>query len=348
MNLEPDFNSRNNNHQALACSWLSALTEPAALMRTTGEFVEVNRAFRRKFADSASERRLSDFLSDPPNQISRYLVACSSAGDALLGAIHALDGQRYTCRGSRFPLDDQVLVLLRLFEPDERFVRLTTTVKDLNDLLRQREHEKAQLQEALTDRDILHRELQHRVKNNLQMLSGLLHAAKTEHEDQAARAALDEASRRFSAVAAAHQSLYQLDSLSTVPAEPLISQIANAAAQASERQVQIECSVDEVRLPNDMCTPVALIVNELVTNALKHARIKSGPLKVAVRLSASSGAAVLDVHDNGSGFHTPSASKRGSGIGLVKGLVRQLRGKLTIELQEGTLFSVSFPLRQGE
>jgi two-component sensor histidine kinase len=347
-NLRTDFSSTEFDQQAQSCGWLSALHEPAALVRTSGDIVEGNRAFRRKFAEVASGRHLSEFLTDPPERIKQYLLACSASGEPLLGAVHPVDGHRSTCRGSRVSLDGEVLVLLRLFEPDERFVRLTTTIKQLNDLLRQREHEKAQLQEALNDRDVLHRELQHRVKNNLQMLSGLLHAAKTDHENEAAKAALDEAFRRFSAVAAAHQSLYQLDSLRTVPAEPLISQIANAAALASDREVQIVCSIDEIRLPNDLCTPLALIVNELVTNALKHARIKSGPLKVEVRFSASAGAALLEVHDNGSGFHAPSVWKRGSGIGLVKGLVRQLRGKLTIDPQEGTLFTVSFPLRQAE
>ena len=347
MNLERNLDSK-NDYQALACSWLSALHEPAALVRITGQIVEANRAFRGKFEGVGSGKLLRDFLSDTPARLDQYLLACSSAGDPLLGSLHSLGGHRFTCRGSRFPLQTEVVVLLRLFEPDERFMRLTATVKDLNDLLRQREHEKAQLQEALNDRDILHRELQHRVKNNLQMLAGLLHAARTDHESAEARATLEEASRRFSAVAAAHQSLYQMDSLRSVAAEPLISQIANSAVQASQREVQIECSIDEVRLPNDLCTPLALVVNELVTNALKHARIKAGPLKIAVRLTASNGEARLDIHDNGSGFHAPSVLKRGSGIGLVKGLVRQLRGKLTIVSKDGTLFSVSFPLPQVE
>jgi two-component sensor histidine kinase len=219
-------------------------------------------------------------------------------------------------------------------------------VKDLNTLLRQREHEKALLHEALSERDILHRELQHRVKNNLQMLGGLLRAAKSDHEDEAVRLALENASQRFAAVSAAHQSLYQLESLQSVAADPLISQIANAAKSSSERDVQMVCSIGDIRLPNDICTPLALVVNELVTNALKHARTTTRPLHVAVKLTASDGMALLEVQDNGSGFHAPTVAKRGSGIGLVKGLVRQLRGKLEIDTAEGTRLCVSFPLPQ--
>jgi two-component sensor histidine kinase len=348
MNLQPDFKGSSDDQRALARDWLAALNEPAALVETTGELVEVNRAFRRRLGDLSPGKHLHDLVNDAPERVSKYLLACSSAGEPLLGALHISNGGHFTCRGGRFRLDGQIYVLLRLFEPDERFVRLTRTVKDLNDLLRQREHEKALLQEALNDRDILHRELQHRVKNNLQMLSGLLHAAKTDQENKAAKVALDEAARRFTAVAAAHQSLYQLDSLHTALAEPLISQIASAAAVASEREVDINCSIADLRLPNDMCTPIALVVNELITNALKHARIENGPLKVQVRLSVASGTAQLDVHDNGSGFHSPSVWKRGSGIGLVKGLIRQLRGKLTIDSAGGTQFSVSFPLADAE
>jgi two-component sensor histidine kinase len=180
------------------------------------------------------------------------------------------------------------------------------------------------------------------------MLAGLLHAARTDEENEAARAALDEAARRFTAVAAAHQSLYQLDSLDAAAAEPLISQIASAAMLSSKREVEIDCEISDLRLPNDMCTPIALVVNELITNAVKHARIENGPLKVQVRLSVENGIAQLDVQDNGSGFHAPSVWKRGSGIGLVKGLIRQLRGKLTIDSTTGTRFSVAFPLPQAE
>lgn len=344
MNLDSDFASRGSDEQTLVCDWLSALYEPAAVVRTTGEIIEVNRAFRRKFADASQGKRLHDFLGDAPDRLTNYLRACSSSGEPLLGSLRSSGDQQFTTRGSRFPLGQAVAVLLRLFEPDERFARLTATVKDLNDLLRQREHEKAQLQEALNDRDILHRELQHRVKNNMQMLAGLLHAAKTDNESDAAKSTLEEASRRFAAVAAAHQSLYQLDNLRSVAAEPLISQIATTAAHASPRDVQVECLVDEVQLPNDICTPLALVVNELVTNALKHAHNDSGPLKIEVRLSASGCEAQLDVHDNGIGFPAPSVLKRGSGIGLVKGLVRQLRGKLTISSEEGTTISIWFPL----
>jgi two-component sensor histidine kinase len=344
----PDANESENGHQALARSWLSALSEPAALIRTNGELLESNRAFRRQFPDARSGMQLAAILADTAEKLSRYLLACLSGGEPLLGAIHSRSGHRFTCRGSRLSLPGQDTILLRVAEPDERFARLTTTVKDLNTLLRQREHEKALLHEALSERDILHRELQHRVKNNLQMLSGLLRAAKSDHEDEAARLALDDASQRFAAVSAAHQSLYQLESLKSVPADPLISQIAKAAALSSERESQMECFIADVRLPNDICTPLALIVNELVTNALKHARIATAPLKVEVKLTADDGIALLEVQDNGSGFHVPVIAKRGSGIGLVKGLVRQLRGKLEIDTAEGTRFCVSFPLPQVE
>lgn len=266
----------------------------------------------------------------------------------MLGAIHSRSGHRFTCRGSRLPLPGQDTILLRVAELDERFARLTTTVKDLNNLLRQREHEKALLHEALSERDILHRELQHRVKNNLQMLGGLLRAAKSDHEDEAARTALEDASQRFAAVSAAHQSLYQLESLKSVSADPLIPQIAKAAALSSERDVQIVCSIGEIRLPNDICTPLALVVNELVTNAVKHARTTPASLTVIVKLTAADGIARLEVQDNGSGFHAPTIAKRGSGIGLVRGLVRQLRGKLEIDTAEGTRLRVSFPLPQVE
>lgn len=343
MNLLPEVCGSDDEQRAAARAWISALHEPAVLARTNGEIVEANRAFRRRLGEVVEGSRLVDFFPDP-ERTANYLRTCSASGEPLIGALIGADGERFASRGSRLAVGGEILVLLRLIEPDERFLRLTNTVKELNALLRQREHEKAQLQEALHDRDLLHRELQHRVKNNMQMLAGLLHAAREDQENAAARAVVEEASSRFAAVAAAHQSLYQLDNLSSIPAAPLIAQITDAAIRVSDRDIRVEQSLSDIRLPNDLATPLALIVNELLTNACKHARADDSPLTVQIQLREIDRGAELIVADNGTGFETPSVTKRGSGLGLVRGLVRQLRGKLTIDTGDGAKFSVAFPL----
>lgn len=319
---------------------LGAMSEPAALVSASGEIHLANTAFRRRVGGVANLSELSGERSD---DLHRYLSRCASLREPLLGVLELPDGEKLRARGSLARIGERKTIFLRLFEADHRFARLSNTVKELNALLRQREHEKARLEEALRDRDIMHRELQHRVKNNVQMLAGLLYASRTEAPNEEARAALDEAARRLGAVAAAHQSLYQLGDLGTVPAAPLITQIVEAAVHSAHREVEHVLNLADIRLSNDSATPLALIANELVTNALKHARTNGSRLELAVTMAQSGGEVVFTVADNGTGFHAPSALRRSSGLGLVRGLLRQIRGKLDVEQVPGTRFILRFP-----
>jgi two-component sensor histidine kinase len=345
MNLRPDIVSGGESaRRALANEWLSTLHEPAAMVRTDGELVAANRAFRSTIGDAPRGANLSDLVIEDSASVRGYLAACSSTNAPMIGALHPSTDRKLTCRGCRLSISPEIFVVLRFYPPDSRFQHLTSTVRELNALLRQREHEKAQLQEALRDRALLYRELQHRVKNNLQMLSGLLHAAKADQENEVARAAIEDASQRFATVSSAHQLLYQLGSLDMVPAEPLIAQIIESVIRVSKREAQIDLSVEAPHLPNDLATPIALIANELLTNAVKYSDNAHEELVVDVKLRAENGSAELIVHDNGETYRSPTTSKRGSGLGLVRGLVRQLRGKFTVDSTAGTRVSVEFPL----
>jgi two-component sensor histidine kinase len=221
-------------------------------------------------------------------------------------------------------------VLLRLSDAgDERFSALSRQVRALNAELRERRRVQAALEEALRERGLLLRELHHRVKNNLHMLAGMLGAARREAAEPGARAALADVERRLAAVGAVHQMLHGAGGLEGVRADRLVAALGPAVLRGlGADPARLAAEAEPVALPNDAAVPLALILNELLTNALKHGGAAAGGGGgVRVRLAAASegGALELAVEDDGPGFDPADAQgrRRASGLGLVRGLVRQ-------------------------
>jgi PAS domain S-box-containing protein len=174
------------------------------------------------------------------------------------------------------------------------------------------------------------KELNHRVKNNMQMLLSLLSSAARESATEEARTGLTEASRRVAVIGAAQQVLYAGDGTGTT---------FNSDA------LLLEISVIEsgIVLTNDTAVPLALMLNELLSNAAKYAGQSGMPGAVRVSLARNGQRFALTVEDNGPGF-TPDfeTTKRASGLGLVRGLARQMGGTLTIDRHPGARCVVTF------
>jgi two-component sensor histidine kinase len=226
------------------------------------------------------------------------------------------------------------LLLLRLSEPDERFSALTRKIRELNEEIMARRRTQALLEQALGERDLLLRELHHRVKNNIHMLSGMLSAARREAAAPQAAAALEEASRRLAAVGAVHQMLYQGSDLRGVRGEEFVAKVATMVADASGAGGRLLVEAEPAEIGNDAAVPLALVLNELVANAVKHGiRTDAAPGAIRVGLSAArDGEVELWVEDEGPGFEPAAGvARRASGLGLVRGLMRQLGGTFSVE-----------------
>jgi two-component sensor histidine kinase len=225
---------------------------------------------------------------------------------------------------------------------DLRFQTLTQKVRELNAEVRQRQHAQAVLVETVEERNLLLRELHHRVKNNVQMLAGMLASAQREATHPEARQILGDASRRLAAVGAVQQMLYGSESLAGVRTEEFVDTITTAILDASGRQARLIVNADSFQLANDLAVPLSLILNELLANALKYGRPRSGEPEIMVSLRLVEGDYLLTVEDNGPGFDLVESRKRASGLGLVRGLVRQLGGKLSVERTSGARVLVRF------
>ena len=177
----------------------------------------------------------------------------------------------------------------------------------------------------------------------MQMLNALLRTAQRETRSVEARTVLSDASNRVGAMAAAQQVLYEAGNATTYSAKGFLEGVCASAKQAFGGTINIsiaDCTF--TRLSNDTAMPLALILNELLTNAAKHGRNEKGGGSIQVRLSKAPDAYVLEVEDDGPGFDAGDANKRASGLGLVSGLARQLGGTLKVERTPGARCLVQF------
>jgi two-component sensor histidine kinase len=196
--------------------------------------------------------------------------------------------------------------------------------------------------EAETRQRLLFAELNHRIKNNMQMLYALLAAARRETDSDDARLALDEASRRVAAMAAAQTALYQSDNLNRFDSEAFMASVCEAAAGAFGDKVRLDLRCDAGRLANDMAVPLALILNELVGNAAKYGAGAEGRATIRVALTGADGRFRLAVEDDGPGFDLCRVRRNSSGLGLVVGLARQIGGSFRVERNGGARCLLDF------
>lgn len=207
----------------------------------------------------------------------------------------------------------------------------------------------SQSEELVSQRDLLLREVNHRVKNSLQLASSLLSLQAARIADPQSRQSLTEMRGRINAIAAVHQRLYTSDRYDHVAIGEFLGDLCAQLEQASASsgaKVDFQ-AIGEDQLPIIQAVPLALIVNELVTNALKHAfsPAKSGTVSVMLEHRADH-ALTLDVMDEGQGLPDGFDPRAGGlGMQIVTGLAAQIGGVFEVDSRPagGTRFRVRVP-----
>jgi two-component sensor histidine kinase len=184
--------------------------------------------------------------------------------------------------------------------------------------------------QAETQQRLLLDELNHRTKNNMQMLQSLLFTAARTARSEEARKVLNESSARIAAMAAAQRVLYGRSDATRFAAEEFLPAVCETILQLLPRGTRIECGAARGVLSNDVAMPLALILNELLTNAVKHGINDHARDSVRVSLTSEGGRLALCVEDDGEGFDLEEVRKTSSGLQLVLGLARQLHGTLSV------------------
>jgi two-component system, sensor histidine kinase PdtaS len=218
-----------------------------------------------------------------------------------------------------------------------------------------RQQEAARIRAALTEKDVLLGEIHHRVKNNLQIVCSLLDLQAARVFDQATRDLLRDSQNRIHSMALIHQTLYGSTDFESVDfaqfSETLLSLLIRSYGIDAGR-ITIRVDVEPLRLPIDVAVPCGLVVNELITNAFKHAFADRDHGEICISLTRQPGNEVLlSVSDNGVGLpdQVDTRATETIGLQLVHLLALQLDGEITIHRSNPTLFSLRFKiLRQPE
>ncbi len=229
-------------------------------------------------------------------------------------------------------------------DPEGKPKSFIATVRDITE----RKQAEGRLRNALEEKDILLREVHHRVKNNIQVITSMLSLHSKYIKDQQYSDMIQEIQNRIRSMALIHEKLYKSEDISFVNFNEYIKELVSELFRSYGTNVALikpTISVQDVLLGIDDGIPCGLIINELVSNSLKHgfSRGQGGEIKIELK-SSGENCILLGVSDTGVGFPKELDFKNANSFGLrlVNTLVEQLGGEITLIRDKGTQFKISF------
>jgi PAS domain S-box-containing protein len=253
------------------------------------------------------------------------------------------DGQRLTVLAYANPIHDEAGTLLGA-------VNVLVDITDRKRTEMALRDSEERLKVALHEKEVLLKEIHHRVKNNLQVVCSLLRLQCDTIEDPALRELFYESEHRVRSMALIHETLYQTSNVARFHLAPYLRTLSAELFRAygvDPQRIALTIRIDEVVLPLDAAIPCGLILNELLSNALKHAFPNGGRGDIRIELQATTDRQVLlRVADTGVGLPEGfDVCQTGSlGLQLVSALAEQLQGVIAVERGGGTALTVTFPL----
>ena len=231
--------------------------------------------------------------------------------------------------------------LLRTYHTNKKVnIKLETLNKDL-------EHKNSQLDKRNAENELLLKEIHHRVKNNLEIVSGLLALQAAQIDHPSAQAVMQASQNRVLSMGIIHQKLYQKGNLAGIEMKDYFHNLSESILDTfnAADKVSITLPMPPLNLDIDTAVPIGLITNELLTNAIKYAFPSNHPgeIKISLTEKGSSNGLVFQLSDNGIGRQN-NTSPQGTGFGteLVNLLVKQLEGTLTTNSNNGTTIIIHF------
>lgn len=200
-----------------------------------------------------------------------------------------------------------------------------------------------QLQKTIEDKEILLRELHHRVKNNLALILGILNLQTSQYENSSCNNLIEDFKNRVEALATLHNTLYQVENLKAVDLKVFIEDLcANLSRSFKNEQTEVNLKLvlDNYNAEISNAIPMGLIINEVITNSYKHAfKLKKNGV-IEITLHSKNNKTELIIHDNGSGFDFDTESTKSLGLTLIKDLSEQIDANYSFEKNQGTKFTL--------
>jgi two-component sensor histidine kinase len=224
------------------------------------------------------------------------------------------------------------------------FRELIVDVRSMESAVEERE---AQLDGMVRQRDTLLREVHHRVKNNMQIVSSLLSLQKDAIADAEASAALTDSVARVQALSLMHEFLYRGGDFANVDLGEYLRELCSFLFSAyGVSGVELVLTGSGVSLDMDRAIPLGLVVTEIVSNSLKHAFAGRDRGRVTISIAASEGEVSIEASDDGPGF-VPRPEGRSLGLVLIDTLMSQLGGSMTRSMDSGTVYRIVLPRLEG-
>jgi len=199
-------------------------------------------------------------------------------------------------------------------------------------------NQKKQIDIQNQEKEILLKEIHHRVKNNLQVISSLLKLQSRNVTDANTKRVLTEGQNRVRSMALIHQNLYNEDELTGISMPKYLKELAEELIEnyTTEHTVQLKMDVDEILLDVDTVVPIGLIINELITNALKYAFVGIDNPMISLVMKKHSEYLYLEISDNGIGFDQNKQSDESLGMKLIRSFAKRLKADYQLETSNGT------------
>lgn len=330
---------------------ISGLDADVVLVGRGGRLIYANPRARERLGDPADGAEVTDIFADWDADMRDQMTRTAQANQWVpVNLTPRANGEamRFRARGIRHgATGETMLLLLADRRRDQGFTRLKALVRELNQELSEKRRTQLALRGALDSEERLHSELIHRVKNNLSLLNALIHFRRNATNDPNVRESLKELEQRVHAILAVHDLLDRAGEIDYVRAGDLIRSLCHQLERSLlPDHIELENELLDISLNVEDATPLSLLINELVINAVKHAFPdgQRGTVHVALKKNGVDKLEV-SVADNGGGY--PDEVKRiGSGSKIVQALARQIGGTLERHTdQAGTHWSFIFPYR---
>ncbi|WP_048198783.1 PAS domain S-box protein [Methanocella arvoryzae] len=233
-----------------------------------------------------------------------------------------------------------------LRDPDGKVANLVIIEEDITE----RKVNEERIKNSLREKEVLLKEVHHRVKNNMQIISSLLNLRLSGIDQEPVRQILAESQSRIRSIALVHERIYMSDDLSKINFDEYLKSLGNqllVTYRANSGRVRLTIEGDDIYLGVDQAVPCGLIMNELISNSLKHAFPESRHGNIRIRLSSGDHKTIITIEDDGvgmpDGFSLSNAQSMG--MQLVLALVEQLEGRIVLDSSRGTMFTITFPAR---
>lgn len=333
---------RETRGQTLLLGSILKSSEDAIIGEDLDQVIRVwNQAATRMFgweADEVIGKPISEILPTDRQGEERQLADSRERGFA----IQNLDTTRIRKDGTLIHLS---LSVSPIRDEHGELVGLARIARDISE----KKKVEISMKASLREKELLLKEVHHRVKNNMQVISSLLRLQGDYLRDESARQLFKQSDERIRSMAIVHERLYRAETLTEIDLADYIKELSNYLFRAyslNSDDVSVHMNLLSVQLGIDQAIPCGLLLNECISNAFKHAFTPGQPGALHVQLREENGEVVLSVSDNGKGIPAGVENEPSPSLGfeIIRTLIEQLEGNMVLRKESGTEIIFRFPI----